>query len=139
MLEGLLRFAPDLAALIRYDEENKQTDKAVYIDAEGNETPICGGGSGDIDVYTVTVTASGSAGQFYEITRSYYDGVDKALIPQQTESINFMIAYEDEITMFANNGAFVFSNVTGDAELDELTGDIKITGDCAFSVAAGLS
>ena len=56
MFEGFLKFTPDLTALIRYDEKTEKTDKAVYIDAEGNETPICSGGGSEYEVVEVEIT-----------------------------------------------------------------------------------
>lgn len=56
MYEGFLKFTPDLTALIRYDEKTEKTDKAVYIDGEGKETPIGGGGGGVYEVVEVEIT-----------------------------------------------------------------------------------
>lgn len=137
MLEGLLKFAPDLAALIRYDEENKQTDKAVYIDAEGNETPICGGGSSDFDVFEVTITADGNTSEIYEVLRSYYDGTDHAIIPCNVTAPYYMIAYQGEITLLTSQ--YDISNVSGDAEYDADFNQLVITGDCSFTLHAKLS
>lgn len=137
MLEGLLRFAPDLAALIRYDEENKQTDKAVYIDAEGNETPICGGGSSDFDVFEVTITSDGNTSEIYEVLRSYYDGTDYAIIPCNVTAPYYMIAYQGEIVLMTQ--AYNVSDVSGAAVYDENLHQITITGDCAFTLEAQLS
>lgn len=132
MLEGLIRFSPDLVALIKYDEEDEKTEKAVYIDAEGNETPICGGGSSDFEVFTVTINAAEDYEQYFYVTRSYYDGIDQAVIPTGREGEYYMIAYNGEIQL--TTSGFAYSDITGAAELSE--GWLVITGDCTFSLSA---
>ena len=129
MLEGLLRFAPDLAALIRYDESTKETDKAVYIDAEGNETPICGGGSSDYSTATVTVT-----GTEYD---TIYGGIisNGALVASKTANGT----QEITVVLYKGEGQLVtsgaFNNAEGDVEIKEAeTNTLIVTGDGSVSI-----
>lgn len=129
MLEGLLRFSPDLAALIRYDESTKETDKAVYIDAEGNETHICGGGSSDYSTAIVTVT-----GTEYD---TIYGGIISggALVASKTANGT----QEITVVLYKGEGQLVtsgtFNNAEGDVEIKEAeTNTLIVTGDGSVSI-----
>lgn len=133
MFEGILRVSPDLAALIRVDEETKQTDKAVYIDAQGNETPICIGGSGSIETATVTVVLPSN-----ESVHGYiWDNVNNKIVSQIYSDIGGSVDVE---VILINGVGFLytwsnFENANGDVEIvTDMNGALRVTGDGSVAV-----
>lgn len=136
MATGMLKFSPNNTVFIDLDLENHTANKAVDIDAEGVEWPLCGGGSGDLSVITATITNNNDLSASMDI--SYLNGkASKLLIHNTTEPID-LVAYQGRVVVFGADNTF--SDVTGAAEFsNNADGNnnpgLVITGACAFTYA----
>ena len=136
MATGMLKFSPNNTVFIDLDLENHTANKAVDIDAEGVEWPLCGGVSGDLSVITATIANNDDLSISMDI--SYLNGrASKMLVHNTTEPIN-LIAYQGKVVVFGAENTF--SDVTGAAEFsNNADGNnnpgLVITGVCAFTYA----
>lgn len=132
MAAGMLKFSPNNTVYIDLDLENHTANKAVDIDAEGVEWPLCGGGSGDFQIFIATLTNN---------TENYVQGLEFKFnnmnykmprIPPGATSEIWLPVIGDEVIV--GNGQY--SNVTGAAVVnpDEPETELIVTGDFAADV-----
>lgn len=137
MATGMLKFSPNNTVYIDLDLENHTANKAVDIDAEGVEWPLCGGGSGDFKIFKATLT---------NITQNILNDIEFLFndmryklpnIPAEETVVIWLPVIGNE-TYLANA---TFSNVTGDAyiDLEAVEYTLIATGDFAANVAEGLA
>ena len=132
MATGMLKFSPNNTVFIDLDLENHTANKAVDIDAEGVEWPLCGGGSGDFHIFIATLTNN---------TENYVRGLEfkfndmiykmPSILSGATVEV-WLPVIGDEVIV--GNGQY--SNVTGAAVVnpDEPETGLIVTGDFAADV-----
>lgn len=139
MATGMLKFSPNNTVFIDLDLENHTANKAVDIDAEGVEWPLCGGGSGDFKIFKATLTNNTDNNvdsiefKFNDMLYTMPDIAGGATV----EIWIPVIGDETNVTIDVTHNFF---NVTGDAVLD--SGDVKkliVTGDFASEVTDALA
>ena len=124
MATGMLKFSPNNTVYIDLDLENHTANKAVDIDAEGIEWPLCGGGSSDYSTATVTVI-----GIEYD---KVYGGIisDGELVASKDANGT----HEFTVLLYKGEGQLVtngnFTMAEGDVEIKEAeTNTLIVTGD----------
>jgi len=127
MATGMLKFSPNNTVYIDLDLENHTANKAVDIDAEGREWPICGGGGGAFRIFKATLTNVGQnilQDIEFMFNNMYYKLPD--LAPGEHGEV-WLPVIGDSIYL-ANA---TFSNVTGNAEIlvDDPYNVLVATGD----------
>lgn len=137
MATGMLKFSPNNTVYIDLDLQTHTANKAVDIDAEGVEWPICGGGSGDFKIFKATLTNI-SQNNLNDIeflfNNVYYKLPDLAA---GETGVVWLPVIGDSV--YLANAAF--TNVTGDAEIivDDQYNTLVATGDFAANVAGAVS
>ncbi len=133
MATGMLKFSPNNTVYIDLDLETHTANKAVDIDAEGVEWPLCGGGAGAFKIFKGTLT---------NITQNILDEIEFSfnnmryklpdIAPEATVEV-WLPVIGDETYLY--NAAF--SNATGDAVIDTEHEEynLYVTGDFAVNVA----
>ena len=135
MATGFLKFDHDHTVYIDLDLTTDEVNKAVIIDADDVETPICGGGSSDFTTAQVTMTNNSN----HSITVICPIAIDTdnelfaygaiSLTANET-SIVTMILYKGK-GIVSTEGASRISDVTGDIVLEPtraiVTGNGSIT------------
>ena len=132
MATGMLKFSPNNTVFIDLDLESHTANKAVDIDAEGVEWPLCGGG-GDFQIFKATLTNI-TPDVLNEVKFTFNDMEYKLPdIPAEETIVVWLPVIGDETSIINAN----FSNITGNAALDpeaaELT--LVVTGDFAANIA----
>lgn len=127
MATGMLKFSPNNTVYIDLDLENHTANKAVDIDAEGVEWPICGGGGGgDYRIITGTLSNIGSVPavvKFVFNNMEYYPpNIEPGAAPVE---IQFPVV-GDNIEILPGGAV---DTISGDATYDEETRKITATGD----------
>lgn len=139
MATGMLKFSPNNTVYIDLDLENHTANKAVDIDAEGVEWPLCGGGSGAFKIFKATLTNN---------TDNDVDSIEFKLnnmlytmpVIAGGATAEIWIPVIGDETTVTIDVTHNFFNVTGDAVLD--SGDVKtliVTGDFASEVTGALT
>lgn len=137
MANGMLKFSPNNTVYIDLDLENHTANKAVDIDAEGVEWPLCGGSSGAFQIFKATLT---------NITNDNLEKVEFTFndmkykmpdIPAEETLVIWLPVIGDETRITNAN----FSNITGDAALDPeaVEPTLVVTGDFAAGIAGPLA
>lgn len=123
MATGMLKFSPNNTVFIDLDLENHTANKAVDIDAEGVEWPLCGGSS---DYSTATVTVIGIKND------KVYGGIisDGELVASKDANGTHEFAvllYKGEGQLVTNG---IFTMADGDVEIKEAElNTLIVTGD----------
>ena len=132
MATGMLKFSPNNTVYIDLDLENHTANKAVDIDAEGVEWPLCGGGSGDFKIFKATLT-NNTEDYVRNLEFNFNDMIYKmpSILTGATVEI-WLPVIGDEVIV----GHGQFSNVTGAAVVnpDEPETGLIVTGDFAADV-----
>lgn len=126
MATGMLKFSPNNTVYIDLDLENHTANKAVDIDAEGVEWPLCGG-SGQYRIIKGTII--NSADREIALTFRFMD-LDygtQAVDPNATLDLYFPVIGDS----VAISGG-VFSNISGDAVEEQ--GYLTATGDFTATI-----
>lgn len=125
------RFNDDCKVFVSMSDDTT-VEKAVIIDAEGNETDI-GGGGGESDFSTAEVTISNTGGStdFDQYVIPVVDN-DSIMLARAMQSDN-----ERKLTAVLYKGSLIIYTggdvvVSGDAQYDNDTGFVTITGDCTL-------
>lgn len=133
MATGMLKFSPNNTVYIDLDLENHTANKAVDIDAEGVEWPLCGGGSGDFQIFKATLTSI-TPNNLEKVEFTFNDMKYKMPdIPAEETIVIWLPVIGDETRITNAN----FSNITGDAVIDpdEEEPTLIVTGDFAANIA----
>lgn len=133
MATGMLKFSPNNTVFIDLDLENHTANKAVDIDAEGVEWPLCGGGSGAFKIFKATLTNITSEG-LNKVKFTFNDMEYKLPdIPAEETLVIWLPVIGDETRISNAN----FSNITGNAALDPeaVESTLVVTGDFAAGIA----
>ena len=132
MATGMLKFSPNNTVFIDLDLENHTANKAVDIDAEGVEWPLCGGGSGDFQIFIATLTNN---------TENYVHGLEFKFNNMIYKMPNILAGATVEIWLPVIGDEVIvdhgqYSNVTGAAVVnpDEPETGLIVTGDFAADV-----
>lgn len=138
MATGMLKFSPNNTVYIDLDLENHTAIKAVDIDAEGVEWPLCGGGSGEFQIFKATLTNTSQDIVVQNLEFKFNNMVYKMprIIPETTVEV-WLPVIGDEVIV--GNGQY--TNVTGAAVVnpDEPETGLIVTGDFAADVENVLS
>lgn len=132
MTTGMLKFSPNNTVYIDLDLENHTANKAVDIDAEGVEWPLCGG-SGDYKIFKATLTSITTV-DLKEVKFTFNDMLYKLPdIPAEETIVVWLPVIGDETSITNAN----FSNITGNAALDLEAAEptLVVTGDFAANIA----
>lgn len=128
MATGMLKFSPNNTVYIDLDLENHTANKAVDIDAEGVEWPICGGGGGgDYRIIKGTITNSDLAGG-----RLLFRFMDMDYITPSVDVGATLDIYFPVIGDGVEISGAVFSNVSGDAVQEQ--GYLSASGDFTANI-----
>lgn len=131
MATGMLKFSPNNTVFIDLDLENHTANKAVDIDAEGVEWPLCGGGGGDFQIFKAALTNI-TPDVLNEVKFTFNDMEYKLPdIPAEETLVIWLPVIGDETCISNAN----FFNITGDAEIDPDTLELVVTGDFAAGIA----
>ena len=136
MATGMLKFSPNNTVFIDLDLENHTANKAVDIDAEGVEWPLCGGGGGgDFQIFKATLT-NVTQNNLNNIVFIFNDMRYKLpdIAAESTVEIWLPVIGSETILTDA-----AFTHITGDAEIDPDTLELVVTGDFTADVAEGLA
>lgn len=140
MATGFLKFDHDHTVYIDLDLATDEVRKAVIIDADDVETPICGGGTSDFSTAQLTVTNTSSS--TIEITcASTYSSADIEtsnalhLVSGNGTTVIPIILYKGKAEISV---AGSITESSGNLIEDETFGVIA-TGDAAMTVNSGLS
>ena len=134
MATGMLKFSPNNTVCIDLDLENHTANKAVDIDAEGVEWPICGGGGSDFSTATVTVSGGNDYDDLFgmlwdEANNETYSHINAI----GSDTIEVEVVLYNGVGYLFTNAAF--GEVTGDVEVVEGNSSIlNITGDGAVEI-----
>ena len=134
MATGMLKFSPNNTVFIDLDLENHTANKAVDIDAEGVEWPLCGGGGGDFKIFKATLT-NVTQDNLNNIVFIFNDMRYKLPDIAAESTVEIWLPVIDSETILTNAA---FTNITGDAEIDPDTLELVVTGDFTADVAEGL-
>lgn len=139
MATGFLKFDHDHTVYIDLDLATDEVNKAVIIDADDVETPICGGGTSDFSTAQMTVhnNSDNSATVICAMT--------KTTLNTEMSEAGVSVGANETITVtiiLYKGKAFI----TSDHMMSELSGDITIeplgaiaTGDCSITLIDGVS
>ena len=134
MATGMLKFSPNNTVYIDLDLENHTANKAVDIDAEGVEWPLCGGGGGDFQIFKATLTSI-TNNNLEKVEFTFNDMKYKMPdIPAEETVVIWLPVIGDETRITNAN----FSNITGDAVLvtePEEEPTLVVTGDFAAEIS----
>lgn len=132
MATGMLKFSPNNTVFIDLDLENHTANKAVDIDAEGVEWPICGG-TGEFKIFKATLTSI-APNNLKKVNFTFNDMLYKMPdIPAEETIVIWLPVIGDETRITNAN----FSNITGNAALDPEAEEptLVVTGDFAAEIA----
>lgn len=135
MATGMLKFSPNNTVYIDLDLQNHTANKAVDIDAEGVEWPLCGGGSGDYKIFKATLTNI-TDNNLNDIVFIFNNMRYKLPDIAAGATVEIWIPVVGDETVVTNAA---FSGVTGDATIDPDTNELIATGDFAANVAGAFS
>jgi len=136
MATGFLKFDQDHTVYIDLDTETDVVNKAVIIDAEDNETPICGGGgSGDFRIIKATLTNISQENLTnieFMFNNMYYKLPNLA---GGESGVCWIPVIGDKVYLARAS----FSNITGNAEiLVDQYNTLVATGDFSANVAGAI-
>lgn len=135
MATGMLKFSPNNTVFIDLDLENHTANKAVDIDAEGVEWPLCGGGSGDFQIFKATltnITQTNLNNIVFLFNEMRYKLPD---IAAETTVEIWLPVIGDETILTG----VAFTHITGDADIDPDTLELVVTGDFTADVTEGFA
>lgn len=147
MATGFLKFDHDHTVYIDLDLATDEVKKAVIIDADDVETPICGGGASDFSTVQVTLKNGDIGGVFVGIPYISITGADFTVddltgglsIPPNSEVILTAILYQGKLTIPENHFLVNRDESTGEYEENVSDGYITITGECSITLAPTVS
>lgn len=127
------RFNDDCKVFVSMSDDTT-VEKAVIIDAEGNETDI-GGGGGESDFSTATVTVA-AKGDAFTTNRYYIAFVDEenneiyvgTPFASNVSSTLIVPLYKGRLSLYTNENIGISGDVAYNSEEELLT----ITGDCTI-------
>lgn len=134
------RFNDDCKVFVSMSDDTT-VEKAVIIDAEGNETDIGGGGgSSDFSIAQVTVSIiePGIEEPYYPENIACIGINDRIIIESFNNAATYpMILYKGSEEIYTDTNTFV--SCSGDAtyEIEDTDIIITITGDCAITLKGG--
>ena len=133
MATGMLKFSPNNTVYIDLDLENHTANKAVDIDAEGIEWPLCGGGSGDFKIFKATLTSI-TESNLEKVKFTFNDMLYKMPDIPAEETVEIWLPVTGDETRITNANFF---NITGNAALDPeaVEPTLVVTGDFAADIA----
>ena len=142
MATGFLKFDHDHTVYIDLDLATDEVRKAVIIDADDVETPICGGGSSDFTTAQVTI-------------KNNSDISNTMICPIAIDTDNDSLAYgaisltaneTTIVTMILYKGKGIIGSIEGSSVISDATGDIvldggvaTVTGDGSITVITGIN
>ena len=148
MATGFLKFDHDHTVYIDLDLATDEVRKAVIIDADDVETPICGGdGGGNFSTAQVTLKTGEQSDiyvpiPFISIAGADYtvDGLTSGLFMEpNSEVVLTAILYENKLTVLEHRFVVDGEESTGDYEENVVDGYITITGECSITLLPLLS
>jgi len=135
MATGFLKFDHDHTVYIDLDLATDEVKKAVIIDADDVETPICGGGSSDFSTATLTVNNNNGStvylGVPYILTIDGQGsvGAGRLALEEGTSTVS-VILYKGKTTILTSD-----YNVTTTGNIEVLKESFYlITGDAALTI-----
>ena len=137
MATGFLKFDHDHTVYIDLDLATDEVNKAVIIDADDVETPICGGG-GDSDFTTakLTVTYTGISNAKLVHCANIDGGMVNPFIhigARETETFDIVL-YKDKAVIDINAAITHIVSYSGDIHLEGDPEYLVATGDCAITI-----
>lgn len=137
MATGMLKFSPNNTVYIDLNLENHTANKAVDIDADGVEWPLCGGGSGDFKIFKATLTSI-TQNILESVKFTFNDMLYKMPDIPAEETVEIWLPVIGDETRITNAN---FSNITGDAALDPeaVEPTLVVTGDFAANIAGAFA
>lgn len=129
MATGFLKFDHDHTVYIDLDLATDEVNKAVIIDADDVETPICGGGGGDFSTATLTITNAGLSRKSV-----YCANIDSGMA---NPFIHIGANETETFDIVLYNGKAVIDVDAAITTVDSYSGDIHLEGDPEYLVATG--
>ncbi len=130
MATGFLKFDHDHTVYVDLDLATDEVRKAVIIDADDVETPICGGGGGDFSTAKLTITYTGLS----NATTVYCANIDGGMTgpfihigAEETETFDIVL-YKGKAVIDVD------ARIT---QIVNYSGDISLEGDPEYLVASG--
>lgn len=140
MATGFLKFDHDHTVYIDLDLATDEVRKAVIIDADDVETPICGGGGGDFTTAKLTITSTSSDG----LTTVYCSNIDGGMTnsyihvgANETETVDIVLYKGKAVIDIPPHILLV--NYSGDINLEGDPEYLVATGDCSITVEKNLA
>ena len=142
MATGFLKFDHDHTVYIDLDLAADEVNKAVIIDADDVETPICGGG-GDSDFTTAQVSITNNSDDNIIVICPIAIDADNESLAYGAVSLNAsetsivtMILYKG-IGIVSTEGFGMISDVTGDIVLEPTRA--IVSGDGSITIISGIA
>ena len=139
MATGFLKFDHDHTVYIDLDLATDEVKKAVIIDADDVETPICGGGNSDFTTAKLTVTNTGDDSATVYCS-NINGGMANPSIPvgrEKTETVDIAL-YKGRAVINILPGAKIV-NYSGDITLEDDPVYLVATGDCSITIRESLA
>ena len=141
MATGFLKFDHDHTVYIDLDLTTDEVRKAVIIDADDVETPICVGGNSDFTTAQVTITNNSNDGlavicSIAADTDNESFAYGAVSLTANETSIVTMVLYKG-IGIVSAEGAGIISDVTGDIVLEPTRA--IVTGDGSITIISGIA
>lgn len=140
MATGFLKFDHDHTVYIDLDLATDEVRKAVIIDADDVETPICGGGSSDFTTAQVTIKNNSTESKMVVCPNIVEDNGGIAsgnvLLSADETKIVTIVLYKGTGYIWVMAGQV--TNCQGDVTVYEINGAI-VTGDGSFNIIGGIS
>lgn len=140
MATGFLKFDHDHTVYIDLDLATDEVRKAVIIDADDVETPICGGGSGDFTTAKLTVTNTG-ASTLSIFCANIDTGMADPFIhigANETETFDIVL-YKDKAVIGVDAATTQVVSYSGDINLEGDPEYLVATGDGAITIKSNLA
>lgn len=136
MATGFLKFDHDHTVYIDLDLATDEVRKAVIIDADDVETPICGGGTGGLTIANVTLSTTniGEVGLYMPLiitgsNNKEYINDGYATTTGDPETYRVPVGVDGLLVDYSGNSVV---SSTGDVEVDADNTMLLITGDCSI-------
>lgn len=141
MATGFLKFDHDHTVYIDLDLATDEVNKAVIIDADDVETPICGGGSGDFTTAKLTVTYTGLSSAMTVYCANIEGGMADPFIhigAEETETFDIVL-YKGKTVIDVDRTITQVVSYSGDIHLEGDPEYLVATGDCSITINDNLA
>lgn len=141
MATGFLKFDHDHTVYIDLDLATDEVKKAVIIDADDVETPICGGGGGDFTTAKLTVTNTDILGSLTVYCTNIDGGMSNPFIhahANEPETFD-IILYKDKAVIDVDTATIQVVSYSGDIHLEGDPEYLVATGDCSITIKSNLA